>query len=47
MVETKKQRSVILFETQLEVIQKFANDNYDGDFSQGLRKIVRLWMEKL
>ena len=45
MVEKKKQRTVILFESQLESIQTFANENYDGDLSQGLRMIIRLWMD--
>lgn len=43
--EIRVQKSVILFDTQIDAVQKFANENYDGDLSQGLRKIVRLWME--
>lgn len=46
MVEIKKPRTVILFESQLKAIQNFANKEYDGDLSQGLRKIVRLWMDQ-
>jgi len=46
MVEVKVQQSVILFTSQKEAIQEFANEHYDGDLSQGLRMIVRLWMEK-
>lgn len=44
--EKREQKTVTLFESQIELVQKFANEYYDEDFSQGLRKIIRLWNEK-
>ena len=46
MYEKRKQKTVTLFESQIELVQNFANEHYDEDFSQGLRKIIRLWNEK-
>ncbi len=43
--EKRKQKTVTLYESQIELVQKFANVYYDEDFSQGLRKIIRLWNE--
>jgi len=44
--EIKIQTTVTLYESLVKHIQQFADEHYDGDFSQGLRKIVRMWIEK-
>jgi len=46
MHEKRKQRTITLYESQIELVQKFADEYYDEDFSQGLRKIIRMWIEK-
>ena len=45
MSEKRKQKTITLFQSQVIEIQKFADEQYDGDFSQGLRKIVRRWID--
>lgn len=44
-MESKRQKTVTLYESQIPIVQEFSNDNYDGDFSQGLRKIIKFWVE--
>lgn len=46
MVEVRKPKTVTLYESQITAVKKFADEHFDGDFSQGLRKIVKLWSEK-
>lgn len=46
MKEKRKARSVIIFESQINKIQQFSDENYDGDFSQGLRKIIGMWINE-
>lgn len=38
-----KQKTVTLLESQIELIQKLADTNEEGDFSRMLRKIITQW----
>lgn len=46
MSEKVKQKTITLYESQISLVQGFSDEHYDGDFSQALRKIIRLWSEK-
>jgi len=44
--EKRLQKTSGLFKSQIDAIQDFADKEYDGDFSQALRKIIALWDDK-
>jgi len=47
MKEKRIQKTVTLYESLVKNIQEFADKNYDGDFSQALRKISIIGIKKL
>ena len=47
MKEKTIQKTVTLYESLVKDIQKFADKNYDGDFSQALRKLSRIGIGKI
>ena len=45
--EKRKQITVTLFESQIMKVQDLANLDYEGNFSRGLRKVVKMWIKDL
>ena len=47
MKEKRIQKTVTLYESLVKDIQEFADKHYDEDFSQALRKIAGIGLEKI
>jgi len=47
MKEKTQNKTVVLYESLIIDIQKFADKHYNGDFSQALRKISRIGLEHI
>lgn len=47
MKEKKITKTINLYESSATQIQKFADNYYDGSFSQAIRKIISVGLEKI
>jgi len=45
--EKRIQKTITLYDSLVKDIQEFADKYYDEDFSQALRKIARIGLEKI